>query len=127
VSKKHKKITRQQKIAANPNYVIPKPIPIPEIPEVKLEIDKCPRCGNEWINKFSIKPECKKCLVFYDIADAKHIRLYLNSPAPNIKLLVWRFEHNDCICWFSLTEPLRLPWLPFDITAERLKTLILFS
>ncbi len=127
MSKKHKKITRKMKTGGAPITVVSitsVPLNAEEISKIEPEVPMCPRCNDHWCNKYSVRPECKKCNMFYEKHPPYRIRLVLNEEIS----LVWRHEHNDTIVWFkSKLDPLPLPWLPFTITEEKLKLYLVFS
>jgi hypothetical protein len=80
-----------------------------------MKIDKCPRCQGEITkvaNVSAIKYHCLQCN--FIIANYSRLYWYLNGK-DQCKL----FLNNN-------QEAIDLPILPFDITAEKLKTLLLF-
>ncbi len=54
------------------------------------------------------------------------------------KILIWRVDEHDVVMWRLyiidengspdlMGDPMKIPWLPFDITEERLKLFLVFS
>jgi hypothetical protein len=94
-------------------------------------IDKCHRCHGDWQEDTTRTPtirwKCQACNMMID-----ELYLTLRSPLgdPDRHLGWFPYEH---ICMYASiidrvqgTET-RLPWLPFDITSEKLKLYLLFS
>jgi hypothetical protein len=100
-----------------------------------MEFSTCPRCGDEWnlslCGRWKDSGEictyrCVKCNLDYGhLAPAVPHGVYLLLS--NDKVILWMLNNHSC--WYLPydNERYRLPWLPFDITEERLKLLLVFS
>ena len=106
------------------------------------QFDKCPRCGGEWRkttpenNIIVFADETLLCNVcqMYVISgggfgnDTLNFRCHIGSGE-----LYWFPEHEYCTYIERTVDrgrmhiKTKLPFLPYDITAERLKLLLLFS
>lgn len=105
-----------------------------------MEFEKCPRCGGEWKRIYEDDPDQLKCV---QCSDYEVIYYPYNPNGHNVaimyrignKMLGW---HHDGTCGYSVLperpsdfdpdkDIVNLPWLPFDITEERLKLLLVFS
>lgn len=100
-----------------------------------MKFESCPRCNGNWesanININDEKIPFHRCITcdinYYDNREEIALRGYL-KPSYN---LVW-FYNEKCCRYGSLEDVmydkvLLLPWLPFSITRDRLKLLLLFS
>lgn len=100
-----------------------------------MKFESCPRCNGNWESTFvSYKEEkfpfyrCNSCNIHYfDNREEVALRGIL-KPQTN---LVWYCNENYCR-YGSMEDvvndsTLRLPWLPFTISKDRLKLILLFS
>jgi len=89
-----------------------------------MKFDTCPRCGGEW-NKDATILNFYKCTMC-----TMHITIDEGEFSLNIELfgfyIGWSSIGNYCII-YSRNKPIKLPWLPFDITEEKLKLYLVFS
>lgn len=93
----------------------------------------CPRC-DEPCSKLAFKDaytKCDSCGMFHDLLDREE-ELYLTNLINKKDALIWRFHFNDCLyCYDAASHNLFdaegtiLPWLPYNISAERLKSLLI--
>lgn len=106
-------------------------------------MDKCPRCKLDW-NRFDCNVmddvlECQDCkfqIIMNDNGQPSSANWFIDTATGT--QLNWNFQEHACQynvgskkseefnIWFLFTTT-ELPWLPFDISLNRLKTLILFS
>jgi hypothetical protein len=94
----------------------------------------CPKCGGEWTGDDYYS--CTKCgLRFIEDKNNKTLfpsRIVWLSIFHGKDGLYWELDNHSCRYltgtyyehWISATI---LPWLSFDITKEKLKTLLLFT
>jgi hypothetical protein len=100
-----------------------------------MKFETCPRCSGNWEKQnLSVSGEkfpyyrCNACdLHYYDNREEISLRRFI-KPDYN---LVW-FYNENCCGYGSLEDAmsgttLRLPWLPFAISKERFRLLLLFS
>ncbi len=134
MSKKHKKITRKDKISKSElpdQFLFVKSIVggnkwikiLPPLPVAKNEplFARCPRCDGYWNGDY-------KCSCGMEFSErTTNGRLYFNMNQDY--RLVWRVDHHDTVVWTRdpLQVPLKLPWLPFTITEDKLKLYLVFS
>lgn len=98
-------------------------------------LDNCPCCAENWIldhkrdDGIKIQYHCSKCKIDYN-PDNKFLmrRDILGNKSAH---LVWDLQLNRCVYGFRSnaidSNLLELPFLPFDITPEKLKLYIVFS
>lgn len=88
----------------------------------------CPRCNGPWTLKDGLGYiDCRKCNLSFHERSGDH--LYILNIINVGDELDFHFHDNECIYNASDRTLSRviLPLLPVDISAERLKTLLLFS
>lgn len=85
----------------------------------------CPRCQGEWkkCNAFA-KQECINCHLrqLPDNGFCLHSFLELGD-----RLYWFSSFRDDCLYFNALHNNIKLPLLPFNITSQTLKTLLIFS
>ncbi len=122
MSKKHKKITRQMKTGGIPpakSSWQPLRVP-PSTPTTRL-FERCPRCDGYWDGDY----KCSCGMEFSERTTNGRLYFSINQDYR----LVWRVDHHDTVVWTRdpLQVPLKLPWLPFTITEDKLKLYLVFS
>jgi hypothetical protein len=88
----------------------------------------CPRCNSQW--QFKLSPQCA-CGMAYHIPPAYHCLVLRSFLGIEGNYLTWDIDNHfclygnwpECVCGTAT----KLPWLPYDITPEKLKMYILFS
>ena len=88
---------------------------------------ECPRCQNSWQFKIN-RYECINCNINYYLDLNNMIDLY--GIIHENDRLTWIFKTKKCYYRYQIDSVyhfLNLPWLPFDITSDKLKTYLLFS
>lgn len=97
-----------------------------------MEFEKCPRCGGEWV-KFPDHSTCCKCHMDYTenrlaMKIGKGDLYWIIKPTfGTINTSLVAMNKETCIYADDDKISCGLPWLPFDITEERLKLLLVFS
>jgi len=99
----------------------------------------CPRCQGQWLNeRYRDYYSCSICYLRcveggIPLSSVFPNRFVWMLPLSDKDLFIWDCDRHNCRylanqhfsdCWQSA---IILPWLPFDITAEKLKTLLIFS
>ena len=87
----------------------------------------CPRCNNNWQreNKIIYRKYCDDCNLFYCHFGLLVIRSFLGTDDS----LIWQYTIPNCIYGTGTIfgKNTTLPWLPFNITPDKLKTYLLFT
>lgn len=91
------------------------------------EFTCCPRCSRDWNCIVPNHYECYKCPLVYSLV----------TQSPYIELLIldgsiyWWLDDLTCGFYSSAPNydmpPVMIPWAPFSIVEEQLKTYIAFS
>ena len=96
-------------------------------------LKNCHRCNNKLILQHG-EFICSKCGMYYWASqnNVYIFRLTYNNIIDNMDLLVWvidHISHPHCLYYSKKqdTKPCKLPMLPFDISADKLKTYLLLS
>ena len=96
----------------------------------------CLRCQSSSVRKINVNQiECQKCKFLYDLCvdpfkDTKYVFEYRDFDINYVDdEIIWKVNQNICIYYKSYYENnfIQIPYLPFDITGDKLKTYILFS
>jgi hypothetical protein len=89
----------------------------------------CPRCGAKYNRTSDIFVSCSFCrLHYYCSTTGQTETLTLYNILNKDDMLVWSFTYGRCM--YGKTDPVcdvKLPWLPYNITAAKLKLLLLFT
>lgn len=94
---------------------------------------KCPRCNSD---VQILEHRISQCICGMSLDEVNGRFSFTISPG---KTLVWRVDKHDVVMLrlhavkhenvlpALMSKPMILPWLPFDITEERLKLFLVFS
>lgn len=95
-------------------------------------IIKCPRCNHD---VQILEHRISQCICGMSLDEGNGRFWFTISD----KRLTWRVDKHDVVLWRLhavndenvlsdiMSDPTKLPWLPFDITEERLKLFLVFS
>jgi hypothetical protein len=91
----------------------------------------CPRCHNSWIDNhhtYEINLYCKNCELNYYFSFRPNYYHFMRFKINDELYLQWNFLQNACYVFTKkLDNNIKLPMLPYNITAEKLKLYMLFS
>jgi ribosomal protein L32 len=98
-------------------------------------LNNCPICGGAWLNDhiqngFMIPHHCSKCAMdYYPISKFLIKRDILGCKDYHLTwdLILNTCEYGSISMGKFIDDRLKLPWLSFDITPEKLKLYLVFS
>src|ERR1022692_3686156 len=97
---------------------------------ILLKVKNCPRCEAKIVAdpQTTWHGNCKNCRLVVYLRNDNNISIYILGMIDKDDELDWQIDNNLCKYWPTYTsDPIILPLLPYTISKERLKLLLLMS